>query len=66
MPTDIKTSAWFVVYKDVVNISLQTRKFEEDGSIIEKPMSIIIINKEIAETFESYFQDLWERSKSFK
>lgn len=66
MPTDIKTSAWFVVYKDVTNISLQTRKFEEDGSIIEKPMSIVIINKEIAETFESYFQDLWKRSKGFK
>jgi len=65
MPTDIKTSAWFVVYKDVTNISLQTRKFEEDGSVIEKPMSIVITNKEIAETFESYFQDLWERSKAF-
>lgn len=65
MPMDIKTSAWFVVYKNVTNISLQTRKFEEDGSIIEKPMSIVITNKEIAETFESYFQDLWEKSKPF-
>ena len=66
MPSDIKTSAWFVVYGDVTNISLQTRKFEENGNTIEKPLSIIITSKEIAETFESYFQDLWKRSKSFK
>ncbi len=63
MPLDIKTPAWFVVYKDITNISLQTRKFEEDGSIITKPLSIVIENKEIAETFEAYFQDLWKRTK---
>ena len=63
MPTDIKTSAWFVTYKDITNISLQTRKFEEDATTTQKPLSIVITNKEIAETFESYFQDLWKQSE---
>jgi HTH-type transcriptional regulator, sugar sensing transcriptional regulator len=62
MPTNMKTPAWFVVYKDVTNISLQTRKFKEDGTVTTKPISIVITSKEIAETFEAYFQDLWDRS----
>ena len=66
MPIDIKTPAWFVVYKDLPNISLQTKKFEEDGGVTKKPLSVVIINKEIAETFEAYFQDLWNKSKPFK
>lgn len=66
MPNDLKTPAWFMVYKDVTLIALQTRKFEEDGTLSQKPLAIVITNKEIAETFETYFKDLWGRSKPFK
>lgn len=66
MPIDIKTPAWFVVYKNIIIISLQTRKFEDDGTLVKKPLSIVITNQEIADTFEAYFQDYWKRSKPFK
>ena len=66
MPSDMQTPAWFVVFKDVVSIYLQTRKFEDDGTLVKKPLSIVIFNKEIAKTFEAYFQDYWKRSKPFE
>ena len=56
MPTNIKTPAWFIVYKDVVGIFLQKKN----------PLVVQIINQEIANSFESYFQDLWKRAKKFK
>lgn len=65
MPTNIKTPAWFVTYKDTTIIALQTRKFE-DNNKIEKPVAIVITSQEIADTFEAYFQDLWKRSKPLK
>jgi hypothetical protein len=55
MPSGIKTPAWFVVYKDVTSIFLQ----------LPEPMAVVIVNKEIAETFEAYFQDFWRGSKPF-
>jgi len=66
MPTNIKTPAWFAVYKDITLISLQTRKFESKEKTTTKPLIVVIKNKEIAETFEAYFQDFWNRSKSLK
>ncbi|MDP1695183.1 MAG: helix-turn-helix domain-containing protein [Candidatus Woesearchaeota archaeon] len=66
MPINIKTPAWFVVYKDITNISLQTRTFDKHGIITKKPLSIVILNQEIADTFEAYFQNLWKKSKPFK
>ncbi len=67
MPMDIKTLAWFVVYKDVVNISLQTQKTKDsDKNQIQKPISVVIKNQQIAETFDAYFQDLWAKSKPFR
>lgn len=66
MPNEIKTPAWFVVFKNITIIVLQTRKFEENQKTIEKPTAIVIESKEIAETFEAYFQDLWKRSSPFK
>jgi sugar-specific transcriptional regulator TrmB len=65
MPTDIKTPAWFVTYKDITIIAIQTRKFE-NNSQIDKPVAIVITSQEIADTFEAYFQDLWKRSKTLK
>jgi HTH-type transcriptional regulator, sugar sensing transcriptional regulator len=65
MNSNIKTPAWFVVYKDTTIICLQTLKIEEDGPR-EKPASIVIINKKIAQTFEAYFQELWKDTKPLK
>ncbi|MFC1722845.1 TrmB family transcriptional regulator [Nanoarchaeota archaeon] len=56
MPTDIKTPAWFVVYKDVVGIFLQKKN----------PLVVQIINQDIADSFEAYFQDMWKKTKPFK
>jgi len=64
MPSDIKTPAFFVVFKDVSIISLQT--FKNDKIQVEKPTSIVIIGKEIAQTFDAYFYELWNQSKLFK
>lgn len=56
MPSDMKTPAWFMVYKDTSVIFLQT----------EKPVAVEIINQEIADSFKAYYDDLWKRSKPFK
>ncbi|MBT4604740.1 hypothetical protein HOC01_03810 [archaeon] len=56
MPSKIKTPAWFIVYKNVTGIFLQGKN----------PVVVQIINQEIADSFEAYFQDLWTRSKKFK
>ncbi len=56
MPTDIKTPAFFLVYKDTTNIMLQS------------PYSITveIISQEIADSFMAYFEELWKRSIPFE
>ena len=53
MPTDIKTPAWFGVYKDVTTICLQRKR----------PMAVQIIDQEVADSFEAYFHDFWRMSK---
>jgi predicted transcriptional regulator len=69
MSSDLKTPAWFVVYKNVTIIFLQTRKFgineNERSPKTTKPISVVIINQEIAETFEAHFQEFWKKSKKF-
>jgi len=56
MPTDMKTPAWFMVYKDTVIITLQTKH----------EMAVEIVNQDIADTFKAYFDDFWSKSKHFK
>lgn len=56
MPEGMETPAWVMGYKDVTLIGLQSK----NGIAIE------IINKEIAESFNSYFKILWKLSKPFK
>jgi hypothetical protein len=56
MPTDIKTPAYFLIYKDTVVITIAS----------EFPTSIEIINQQIADAFRSYFEEFWKRSKPFK
>ena len=55
MPSSIKTPAWFMVYRNVLLIMLQS----------EKPVAVEIINQDIANSFRAYFEDLWGKSKSF-
>ncbi len=56
MPSAIQTPAWFMVYKDVTCIFLQSAK----------PIVVEIVNKEIAETFKAYFDDYWDKTAPFK
>jgi len=56
MPKGMETPAWVMGYKDVTIIGLQSRN----------GMAIEIINKEIAESFRSYFEILWNLSKPYQ
>jgi len=56
MPEGLDTPAWFMGYKDVAVIGMQTRE----------PITIEIINQEIAGSFRKYFDHFWEQSKPFK
>lgn len=56
MPSLMKTPAWFMVYKNVTGIFLQSKK----------PVVVEIVNQEIADSFKAYFDDLWNKSKAFK
>ena len=53
MNTDIMTTAWIMIYKDVTLIALQDKK----ARVIE------IVNQQIADTFNAYFYDYWKNSK---
>ena len=56
MPSGIKTPACFMTYKDTTVIILQS------------PFAIAVelINQEIADSFQAYFEEFWKRSKKFK
>jgi sugar-specific transcriptional regulator TrmB len=56
MPEGMETPAWVMGYKNVTLIGLQSKK----GLAIE------IVNKEIAQSFKSFFRVLWNLSKSYK
>lgn len=56
MSFPIETPAWFLVYKDVAVVILQS----------EEGMAIEIINQEIADSFKKYFDTFWKMSKKFK
>jgi sugar-specific transcriptional regulator TrmB len=55
MPIDIITPALFCIYKDVTLIIIQS-----PGAI-----AVEIINQEIADSFQAYFEEFWKRSKVF-
>ncbi len=56
LSTNIKTPAYFLIYKDTVVITIAS----------EFPISVEIINTEIAKAFFAYFEEFWKRSKPFK
>jgi len=53
MPSDIDTPAWFMGYKNVAVIGLQSKV----------PITIEITNQEIADSFKAYFEEFWKRAK---
>ena len=55
MPSQMVTKAWFMTYKDVTGIFLQE----------SNPLAVIIVNQDIADSFNSYFEEAWESSKKF-
>ena len=56
MPVEINTPAWFTGYKDVAVIGIPS----------SKPITLEIVNKEVADSFQAYFDEFWKRSKPFK
>jgi HTH-type transcriptional regulator, sugar sensing transcriptional regulator len=54
MPSEFKTPAWFLVYKDTVAIILQ-----------EEEIAVEIVNQKIADSFMSYCDSFWKKSKPF-
>ena len=56
MPTDIKTPAYFMIYKDTVMMAIPS----------SNPLAVEIVSQEIADAFMAYFEEYWKRSKKFK
>ncbi|MBS3081646.1 hypothetical protein J4416_01745 [Candidatus Pacearchaeota archaeon] len=56
MPTEINTPAWIMGYKDVTVIGFPS----------SNPITLEIVNQEIADSFKSYFEEFWKKSKKFK
>ena len=55
MAEDVQTPAWFLGYKDTIVIGLQSEE-----------IAIEIVNKKIADSFHSYFESFWKKTKKFK
>jgi sugar-specific transcriptional regulator TrmB len=56
MPTEIKTPALFMTYKDTTLIMLQS------PSVI----AVEIVNQDITNSFQAYFDEFWRRSRPFR
>lgn len=52
----IKTPAWFMTYKDTTVIGLQS----------PSEIAVEIINQDIADSFQVYFEEFWKKSEKFK
>ena len=55
MPTNIRTPAYFLIYTDTTMIAISS----------ENPLVLEIISQEVADSFMSYFNEFWKRSKHF-
>ena len=55
MPIDVNTPAWFMGYKNVAVI----------GFASENPITVEIVNQEVADSFRSYFEEFWKQSRKF-
>ena len=54
---NLDTPAWFLIYKDVTVIGLP---------LADKPLAFEIINSEVANSFQTYFNWFWNKTKPFK
>lgn len=53
MPTDVKTPSYMAIFKDTVMMAIPKKE----------PLVIEINNKEVAESFQAYFEAFWKLSK---
>lgn len=53
----LDTPAWFLIYKEVTVIGLP---------LAEKPLAFEIVNKEVADSFRTYFDWFWRKTTPFK
>jgi|TARA_Y100000310_G_scaffold28357_1_gene26975 sugar-specific transcriptional regulator TrmB len=56
MPLDMETPAWFMGYSNVSVIGFPS----------SNPITIEIINQEIADSFKAYFDSFWKNSQPYK
>jgi HTH-type transcriptional regulator, sugar sensing transcriptional regulator len=56
MPEGIKTPAWFLTYKDTTVIGLQA----------PKEIAVEIIDQDVTDSFQAYFDEFWKKSVPFK
>jgi sugar-specific transcriptional regulator TrmB len=56
MPTDIRTPAYFTIYKDTTLITIPSKD----------PIAIEIVSQEITNAFMAYFDEFWKRSTPYK
>lgn len=56
MPMDLRTPAYFTIYKDTVLITM----------VSAEPICIEVSSKDVADAFRSYFEEFWRKSKQFK
>lgn len=56
MPIETGTPAWFAGYKDVAIISL----------VSSNPITIEIVNQQVADSFRAYFEEFWKKSRKFR
>ncbi len=53
MPIEVNTPAWFMGYKGVAVM----------GFASDNPITIEIVNKEVADSFRAYFEEFWKKSR---
>jgi hypothetical protein len=56
MPMDINTPAYFEIYEDTTLIIIAAAE----------PISIEIVNEEVAKAYRLYFDEFWKRSEPLK
>lgn len=56
MPSEIKTPSYYCVYKDTLILFI----------LNDEPTVIEIINQQIADSFQAYFEEFWKQTKRFR
>ena len=56
MPIEISSPVWILGYKGVVSVTM----------VSSNPITVEIVNQEIADSFRAYFEEFWKKSRQFK